>query len=54
MPCYGGLRRLAIVFNGGNDQTVIEMRETQAAARTLNLDVALLEIRGMEDISSCI
>ena len=45
------LRRLAIIFNGGNDQTVLEMRETQAAARTLNLDVAPLEIRGMEGIA---
>jgi putative ABC transport system substrate-binding protein len=45
------LRRLAIVFNGGNDQTVLEMRETQAAAHTLNLDVAPLEIRRMEDIA---
>jgi putative ABC transport system substrate-binding protein len=46
------LRRLAIIFNGGNDQTVLEMRETQAAARTLNLDVAPLEIRGVGDIAS--
>jgi putative ABC transport system substrate-binding protein len=45
------LRRLAIIFNGGNDQTVLEMRETEAAARTLNLDVAPLEIRGMGDIA---
>jgi putative tryptophan/tyrosine transport system substrate-binding protein len=38
------LRRLAIIFNGGNDQTVLEMSDTEAAARELNLDVALLEI----------
>jgi putative tryptophan/tyrosine transport system substrate-binding protein len=44
-------RRLAIVFNGGNDQTVLEMNETQAAARTLGLDVASLEIRKMQDIA---
>jgi putative ABC transport system substrate-binding protein len=45
------LRRLAVIFNAGNDQTVLEMSETRAAARTLGLDVALLEIRGMQDIA---
>jgi putative ABC transport system substrate-binding protein len=45
------LRRLAIIFNVGNDQTVLEMSETQAAARTLGLDVALLEIRRAQDIA---
>ncbi len=44
------LRRLAIIFNVGNDQTVLEMAETQAAARTLGLEVAPLEIRRAEDI----
>jgi putative tryptophan/tyrosine transport system substrate-binding protein len=45
------LRRLAIIFNGGNDQTLLEMNETAAAARTLNLDIASLEIRQMQDIA---
>ena len=45
------LRRLAIIFNVGNDQTVLEMGETQAAARTLGLEVAPLEIRRAEDIA---
>jgi putative ABC transport system substrate-binding protein len=45
------LRRLAILFNGGNDQTLLEMNETTAAARTLNLDIAPLEIRQMQDIA---
>jgi putative ABC transport system substrate-binding protein len=45
------LRRLAVIFNGGNDQTLLEMSETQAAARTLKLDVAPLEIRRMQDIA---
>jgi len=45
------LRRLAIIFNGGNDQTLLEMNETAAAARTLNLDIAQLEIRQMQDIA---
>jgi ABC-type uncharacterized transport system substrate-binding protein len=46
-----GLRRLAIVYNAGNDQTVLEMSETEAAAKTLNLDLARLEIRRMQDIA---
>ncbi len=45
------LGRLAIIFNAGNAQTVLEMRETEAAARTLGLDVALLEIRAAADIT---
>jgi ABC-type uncharacterized transport system substrate-binding protein len=45
------LRRLAIIFNGGNDQTLLEMNETRGAARTLDLDVVPLEIRRMQDIA---
>jgi putative tryptophan/tyrosine transport system substrate-binding protein len=45
------LRRLAIIFNGGNDQTVLEMRDTETAARELKLDIALLEIHSMQDIA---
>jgi putative ABC transport system substrate-binding protein len=45
------LRRLAIIFNGGNDQTMLEMSDTKAAARELKLDVAPLEIRRMQDIA---
>jgi ABC-type uncharacterized transport system substrate-binding protein len=41
---------LAIIFNVGNDQTVLEMGETQAAARTLGLEVTPLEIRRAQDI----
>jgi putative ABC transport system substrate-binding protein len=48
------LRRLAIVFNVSNDQTVLEMSETQAAARTLGLDVAPIEIRRAEDVAPAI
>jgi len=46
------LRRLAIIFNRGNDQTVLEMSDTEAAARELKLDVALLEIRRMQDVAA--
>jgi ABC-type uncharacterized transport system substrate-binding protein len=45
-----GLRRLAIMFNVGNAQPVLEMGETQAAARALGLDVAPLVIQRAEDI----
>src|SRR5256886_1675049 len=46
------LRRLAIIFNVGNAQTVLEMEETQAAARTLGLEVVPLEIRRVEGFSA--
>jgi putative ABC transport system substrate-binding protein len=42
---------LAIIFNGGNGQTVLEMNDTAVAARELKLDIALLEIRSMQDIA---
>jgi len=45
------LRRLAIIFNGGNDQTKLEASDTEAAARELKVDVALLEIRSRQDIA---
>jgi ABC-type uncharacterized transport system substrate-binding protein len=45
------LRRLAIIFNVGNAQPVLEMRETEAAARTLGIEVVPLEIRRVEDFS---
>jgi putative ABC transport system substrate-binding protein len=45
------LRRLAILFNGGNDQTVLEMSDTDTAAHELNLDVAPVEIRSTQDIA---
>jgi putative tryptophan/tyrosine transport system substrate-binding protein len=44
------LRRLAIMFNVGNAQPVLEMGETQAAARMLGLEVAPLVIPRAEDI----
>jgi ABC-type uncharacterized transport system substrate-binding protein len=43
------LRRLAIIFNVGNAQPVLEMRETDAAARTLGIDVVPIEIGRVED-----
>ena len=45
-------RRLAIMFNIGNVQPVLEMGETQAAARMLGLEVIPLVIQRAEDIPS--
>jgi putative ABC transport system substrate-binding protein len=49
-----GLHRLAIMFNVGNAQPVLEMGETQAAARMLGLDVVPLVIQRAEDIASAL
>jgi putative tryptophan/tyrosine transport system substrate-binding protein len=46
------LRRLAIMGNVGFPQAVLEMGKVQAGARTLDLEVAPLEIRRVEDIAS--
>jgi ABC-type uncharacterized transport system substrate-binding protein len=43
------LRRLAIIFNVGNAQPVLEMGETEAAARALGISVVPLEIRRVQD-----
>jgi putative ABC transport system substrate-binding protein len=45
-----GLRRLAILANVGDPNTVREMGEVEAAAGTLGLAVAKLEIRHADDI----
>jgi putative ABC transport system substrate-binding protein len=45
------LRRLAMMGNIGNPIAVLEMREVQAVAATLCLEVAPLEIRQAEDIA---
>jgi len=46
-----GLRRLAILVNITNPQSVLEIGEVQAAARKLGLEVATFEIRQSEDIA---
>jgi putative ABC transport system substrate-binding protein len=46
-----GLRRLAIMANVGLPDAVLEMREVQATARALGLEVAASEIRKAEDIT---
>jgi putative ABC transport system substrate-binding protein len=47
-----GLRRLAILANVGAPFAVLEVAEAHAAAVTLGLEVAPLEIRRAEDIAS--
>src|SRR5947209_4667009 len=47
-----GLRRLAVIADVGYPAAVLEMAEVQAAARTLGLEVAALEIRRADDIAS--
>jgi ABC-type uncharacterized transport system substrate-binding protein len=49
VPAFG---RVAIMGNVGNPAIVLEMREVQAAARMLGLEVTILEIRRAEDIAS--
>jgi ABC transporter substrate binding protein len=46
-----GLRSLAIIGNVGYPGSVLEMNEVQAAARTVGLKVATLEIRRAEDVA---
>ena len=46
-----GLRRLAIMLNVGASGAVLEMGEVQTMARTLGLEVAIVEIRKPEDIA---
>jgi putative tryptophan/tyrosine transport system substrate-binding protein len=45
------LRRLAVLADVGYPAAVLELGEVQAAARTLGLEVAPLEIRRAEDIA---
>src|SRR5215472_2234739 len=45
-----GLRRLAILANVGGPSVMLDMREVEAAARTLGLEVIASEIRRGEDI----
>jgi putative tryptophan/tyrosine transport system substrate-binding protein len=46
-----GLRRLAILANPDNSYVASEVRESQAAARTLGLEIDLFEIRQAQDIA---
>jgi putative ABC transport system substrate-binding protein len=46
-----GLRTVAILFDAGGPNSVLEMGEAQAAARTLGLAVVASEVRRAEDIA---
>jgi putative ABC transport system substrate-binding protein len=46
-----GLRTMAILANIGNPNSMLEMGEAHAAARTIGLDVVTSEIRRAEDIA---
>jgi putative tryptophan/tyrosine transport system substrate-binding protein len=46
-----GLRRLAILANMGSAYAILELSQVRAAARTIGLDTAVLEIRRAEDIT---
>jgi putative ABC transport system substrate-binding protein len=46
-----GLNRVAIIANISNSFSVLELREVQAAAGALSLEVDTLEIRQAEDIA---
>jgi len=46
-----GLRRLAILANVDNPASILEIGDVQIAARTLGLDVALVEVRRAEQIA---
>jgi putative ABC transport system substrate-binding protein len=48
------LRRLAIVVNIGNPSGVLELREVNALARAIGLEVIALEIRSAEDIAPAV
>jgi ABC-type uncharacterized transport system substrate-binding protein len=47
-----GLRRLAIMANVSNPAVALQVGEVQPAARTFGLEVAILEVRRVEDIAS--
>jgi putative ABC transport system substrate-binding protein len=46
-----GLRRLAIMANSSNPAVVSDMRDAEAAARTIGLDIVTAEIQRPEDIA---
>ena len=48
------LRRLAIMANVDNSAVVLELRQVQAVARTLGLEVTTLEIRRAEEITPAV
>jgi putative tryptophan/tyrosine transport system substrate-binding protein len=48
---FPGLRRLAILANVGSPNSVLDMREAEAAARKIGLEIVTAEVRKVEDIA---
>src|SRR6185312_5504674 len=46
------LRRLAIMFNAGYPEAVIEMRAVEASARTFGFELSPLEIQNAKDVDT--
>jgi len=51
---FPGLRTLGIVANSGSASAVLEMRETEAAARKYGVEVVKSEIRSLDDLEAAI
>ena len=49
-----GVSRVAVLWNAANPYAVLNMRETEAAARTLGVQVQSLEVRGPDDFESAL
>ena len=49
-----GVSRVAVLWNGANPIAALLMRETEAAARTLGLQVQSLEVRGPDDFENAL
>jgi len=47
-----GVSRVAVLWNAANPYTVLLVRETEAAARTLGVQVQSLEVRGPDDFEN--
>src|SRR2546427_9623780 len=47
-----GVSRVAVLWNAANPYTLLLVRETEAAARTLGVQVQSLEVRGPDDFES--
>jgi len=49
-----GVSRVAVLWNGANPIAALLMRETEAAARTLGLQVQSLEVRGPDEFENAL
>src|SRR3989454_497288 len=49
-----GVSRVAVLWNAANPYAVLNMRETEAAAQTLGVQVQSLEVRGPDDFENAL